>query len=129
MPPSAERFAVYASASGSYYYTEIRRLLAAGLRELGARVVEADGRRGFVGGARWHVVVAAHEFFDGGSGSRLRRGAWPDGVILYDGEPLESRLSAFARRLLPVRSWRCTSTWRAPACGRRLRGRGSQGLE
>ena len=95
------RFAIYASASGSYFLREIRHLLACGLRAAGAEARELDERGGFAARADWHVIVAPHEFFARGRGVRLRASSWPPGVILYNTAQPASAAFAFIGSLLP----------------------------
>lgn len=113
--PAGRRFALYSSTLGNYFYAEIRRLLACGLREAGAEVLETDERRGFARGSDWHLIVGPHEFFYLGPGSRLRTGPWPPGVILYNAEQPQSRWFSSVRRLLP----RAHAVWDADlgTCG------------
>jgi hypothetical protein len=95
------RFALYANTRGFYYFAEIQRLLACGLKELGAQVVESSQSRGFDPKASWHIIVAPHEFFYVGAGAGMRRGPWPPGVIFYNLEPLDSQWFPLVRRILP----------------------------
>lgn len=96
-----QRFAVYASSVGNYFFDEIRRLFACGLRESGFRAVEKDDRSGFVSGVDWHLIVAPHEFFQLGAGAKLRDGNWPRNIILYNTEQPNSQWFQHARRLFP----------------------------
>ncbi|MDX6769542.1 MAG: hypothetical protein SF051_08425 [Elusimicrobiota bacterium] len=118
---SRPRFAVYARGEGPA--RELRRLLARGLREAGFPARERDGRAGFARRADLHLLVAPHELLARG-GERLRRAAWPEGVILYNTAQPDSAAFAFVRRLLPraravwdldagaARRWRAEG-WRA----------------
>ncbi|MBI5211578.1 MAG: glycosyltransferase family 2 protein [Elusimicrobia bacterium] len=96
-----ERFVVYASGLGNSFFEEMRDLLACGLRELGLPARTADEAGGFAGDADWHVVVAPHEFFLLGAGSRLRRGPLPRRLVFYGAEQPGSRFYSLALQLFP----------------------------
>src|SRR5271165_6093827 len=83
---SLPRFAVYASTAGNYFFREIRDLIGAGLETLPAQVELCDERAGFAKDVDVHVVIAPHEFYYVGDGSRLRGAPWPKGVVLLNTE-------------------------------------------
>jgi GT2 family glycosyltransferase/tetratricopeptide (TPR) repeat protein len=80
------RFVLYTSSHGNYFFHEIRDLLASGLRELGHRVDYRDETRAFDKQADWHMVIAAHEFFELGQGKALAQRKWPVNLILLNTE-------------------------------------------
>lgn len=95
--PSCQRFALYTSSLGNYFFGEIRDLLAAGLRELGFAVDIRDERYGFSEEADWHMVVAPHEFFKLGDGPTLAREGLPPQLILVNTEQPSTVWFGFAR--------------------------------
>jgi hypothetical protein len=82
----SEKFAVYTSSLGNYFFGEIRDLVAAGLEELGFKVLVRDERDGFLNEADWHIVIAPHEFFYLGTGEELRHKKFPPNLILFNTE-------------------------------------------
>lgn len=84
--PRVNHFNVYANSQGNFFFTEIRDLIAAGLRQLGFTVGVKDERDGFAAAADWHVVVAPHEFFVVGAGESLGRGTLPANLIVFNTE-------------------------------------------
>src|SRR5580704_5224321 len=81
-----QRFALYTSSRGNYFFNEIRDLIGAGLKELGLAVEMRDERAGFAPKADWHLVVAPHEFFELGAGKDLVAKKWPTNLILFNTE-------------------------------------------
>ncbi len=84
--PVTQRFALYTSSRGNYFFHEIRDLIGAGLRELGITVELRDERAGFAPKADWHLVIAPHEFFELGAGKELVAKKWPANLILFNTE-------------------------------------------
>jgi len=89
--PVCQRFAVYVSSLGNYFFGEIRDLVCAGLRELGFTVDIRDERAGFDAAADWHIVLAPHEFFHLGKGEGLLRQALPHRLIVVNTEQPSSQ--------------------------------------
>lgn len=83
---TCERFALYTSSLGNYFFGEIRDLLASGLEGLGFEVNIRNERDGFGEEADWHVVIAPHEFFYLGAGRKLRQKEFPESLILVNTE-------------------------------------------
>lgn len=73
--------AAYASSQGNFFFSEIRDLLADGLRAVGIEVQAADETRAPPAGTTHHLVVAPHEFFTLGDG-RDWLGRRPPGKLI-----------------------------------------------
>ena len=84
--PVTQRFALYTSSRGNYFFHEIRDLIGAGLKELGITVEMRDERAGFAPKTDWHLVIAPHEFFELGAGKELVAKKWPTNLILFNTE-------------------------------------------
>ncbi len=84
--PRPDRFVLYTSSQGNYFFHEIRDLIGAGLRELGLTVEFRNERDGFAPKANWHLVIAPHEFFELGVGKNLVSQKWPSNLILFNTE-------------------------------------------
>ena len=79
-------FAIYTSSVGNYFFSELRDLLAEGLRSLGLQVDIRDERAGYSEVADWHLIVAPHEFFYLGGGLELRDQPSPRNLIMFNTE-------------------------------------------
>jgi len=97
--PTCDRFALYTSSRGNYFFADIRDLLAAGLEELGFRVDLCDERQDFDERADWHIVLAPHEFFTLGRGATLLRGELPRPLILINTEQPSTHWFALAAEI------------------------------
>jgi SAM-dependent methyltransferase len=96
--PVCQRFAVYVSSLGNYFFGEIRDLVCAGLGELGFTVDLRDEQSGFDAAADWHIVLAPHEFFHLGQGEALLRDALPHHLIIVNTEQPSSQWFPLASR-------------------------------
>jgi SAM-dependent methyltransferase len=96
-----DRFALYTSSLGNYFFTDLRDVLAAGLKELGFEVSLRDERHDFDDWVDWHVVLAPHEFFALGRGSTLRREDFPRSLILINTEQPSTKWFALATKNFP----------------------------
>jgi glycosyltransferase involved in cell wall biosynthesis len=84
--PPCNRFALYVSSLGNYFFSELAALLSAGLKELGFEVDWRDENAGFAQDADWHIVAAPHEFFYLGAGGLLRDKELPPNLVMVNFE-------------------------------------------
>src|SRR5882757_9592600 len=91
-----QRFALYTSSRGNYFFHEIRDQIGAGLKELGMAVEFRDERNAFGAQADWHIVIAPHEFFELGAGKDLVGKPWPANLIIFNTEQPSTRWSALS---------------------------------
>ena len=96
MQSSQKHFAVYTSSVGNYFFREISDLIAAGLRQIGARVTIRNENEQFLSDADWHVIVAPHEFLYLGLGELRRQEGLPENSIIVNTEQPSTEWFALA---------------------------------
>ncbi len=82
---------VSSSSEGNYFFREIRDLLVAGLEAAGATAVACDEHSLQSADASHHLIVAPHEFFVLGRGTRLAQNPIASGQIVLNTEQLQSQ--------------------------------------
>jgi len=96
--PTCNRFALYVSSLGNYFFAELAALLSAGLKELGFQVDWRDENAGFADDADWHIVAAPHELFYLGAGKLLQDKELPSNLIIINFEQPSTSWFALAQK-------------------------------
>ena len=98
LKPTCNRFALYVSSLGNYFFAELAALLSAGLKELGFQVDWRDENAGFADDADWHIVAAPHELFYLGAGQLLQDKELPSNLIIINFEQPSTSWFALAQK-------------------------------
>jgi len=96
--PACNRFTLYVSSLGNYFFAELAALLSAGLKELGFQVDWRDENAGFANDADWHIVAAPHELFYLGAGKLLQDKELPSNLIIVNFEQPSTSWFALAQK-------------------------------
>lgn len=91
-----KRFNVYSSSQGNYFFTEIRDLIADGIRELGYQVEIKNEMSWLCEDDAWHIVVAPHEFFYLGEFANSETEELPETLILVNTEQPSTKWASLA---------------------------------
>lgn len=91
-----KKFIVYSNSKGNYFFSEIRDLIAEGIRELGFKVDIKDETNWLRENDAWHIVVAPHEFFYLGELSRSETEYLPENLIIVNTEQPSTKWASLA---------------------------------
>lgn len=80
------KFILYTHSQGNYFFTEIRDLIAEGIRELGYHVEVKNENDWLCEDDAWHIVVAPHEYFYLGDYTNSENEVLPGKLILVNTE-------------------------------------------
>lgn len=99
---AVKRFIIYSSSQGNYFFTEIRDLIAEGLKELGYRVETKNETSWSSEEDAWHIVVAPHEFFYLGAVANSDIEVLPENLILVNTEQPSTKWALLAENYFSV---------------------------
>lgn len=97
-----KRFIIYSSSQGNYFFTEIRDLIAEGLKELSYQLEIRNETSWLCEEDAWHIIVAPHEFFYLGTFANSNIEVLPENLILVNTEQPSTKWALLAENYFPV---------------------------
>ncbi|MDP2208916.1 MAG: glycosyltransferase [Bacteroidota bacterium] len=99
------KFILYTHSQGNYFFTEIRDLIAEGIRKLGYHVEVKNENDWLCEDDAWHIVVAPHEFFYLGDYVNSENEILPEKLILINTEQPSTQWFSLAADYFPTASF------------------------
>ncbi|MDI6804239.1 MAG: glycosyltransferase [Bacteroidota bacterium] len=96
------KFILYTHTQGNYFFTEIRDLIAAGIRELDYQTDIKNENEWLCEDDAWHIVVAPHEFFYLGDRANSENEILPGKLILVNTEQPSTNWFSLAEDYFPT---------------------------
>lgn len=93
---------LYINSKGNYFFTEVRDLIAEGIRELGYNAEVKNEINWLCEEDAWHIVVAPHEFFYLGALANSETEELPENLILVNTEQPSTKWASLAENYFPA---------------------------